>query len=162
LVAQKLARVVTILSERIAWSKPLAQAKRMRQWALEAEEILDGRWAQGEVVISNATVGQRLDTWRATKAAQLRTRSLVPVERECLKEFLQQLSNLRPYLVQCYDREGFPRTNNDMERSIRSLKTRYRRISGRKNWNSYSARLWAVCGVLRVVGARCDQAATPG
>jgi hypothetical protein len=139
-VAQKLARVVTILTERAAWSKPLAQVKRMRQWVLEAEEILDGRWAQGEIVISNATVGQRLDTWRAALAVQLRTGSLAPVERECLKEFLQQLSNLRPYLVQCYNREGFPRTNNDMERSIRSLKTRYRRISGRKNWNSYLLR----------------------
>jgi hypothetical protein len=57
LVAQKLARVVTILSERIAWSKPLAQAKRMRQWALEAEESLDGRWAQGEVVKSQCHGG---------------------------------------------------------------------------------------------------------
>jgi hypothetical protein len=139
-VAQKLARVVTILTERTAWSKPLAQVKRMRQWVLEAEQILDGSGVQGEVEISNAMVGQRLDTWRATKASQLRTGRLSPVERECLKAFLQQLSNLRPYLVQCYDREGFPRTNNDMERSIRSLKTRYRRINGRKNWNSYLLR----------------------
>ena len=45
-----------------------------------------------------------------------------------------------PHLVQCYDREGFPRTNNEMERSIRGLKTRYRRISGRKNWNAYVLR----------------------
>jgi hypothetical protein len=139
-VAQKLARVGTILTERTAWSKPLAQVKRMRQWVLEAEQILDGSGGQGEVEISNALVGQRLDTWRATLAGRLRAGSLAPVERECLKEFLQQISNLRPYLVQCYDQEGFPRTNNDMERSIRRLKTRYRRISGRKNWNSYLLR----------------------
>ncbi len=50
------------------------------------------------------------------------------------------LSNLRPHLILCYDREQFPRTNNEMERSIRGLKTRYRRISGRKNWNSYLLR----------------------
>jgi hypothetical protein len=50
------------------------------------------------------------------------------------------LSNLRPYLVQCYDRRDFPRTNNDMERSIRGLKTQYRRVSGRKNWNAYLLR----------------------
>jgi hypothetical protein len=159
-VSQKLERLVTILSERTAWSKPLAHVKRMRQWVLEAEEILDGSRVQGKAGISTATVGQRLDAWRTTKAAQLRTSALALVEQECLKEFLQQLSNLRPYLVQCYDRKGFPRTNNDMERSIRSLKTRYRRISGRKNWNNYSARLWALRGVLRVVGARCNQTAT--
>ncbi len=42
--------------------------------------------------------------------------------------------------MQCYDREDFPRTNNDMERSIRGLKTQYRRVSGRKNWNAYLLR----------------------
>jgi len=47
---------------------------------------------------------------------------------------------MRPHLIQCYDREGLPRTNNDMEGFIRSLKTRYRRISGRKNWNRYLLR----------------------
>src|SRR5450755_4300187 len=54
--------------------------------------------------------------------------------------FLQVLSNLRSLLMQCYDREDFPRTNNDMERSIRGLKTQYRRVSGRKNWNAYLLR----------------------
>jgi len=53
---------------------------------------------------------------------------------------LQVLSNLRPYLVQCYDHKDFPRTNNAMERSIRALKTQYRRVSGRKNWNAYLLR----------------------
>lgn len=33
-----------------------------------------------------------------------------------------------------------PRTNNDMEGFIRSVKTRYRRVSGRKNWNRYLIR----------------------
>src|SRR6266700_3162778 len=44
------------------------------------------------------------------------------------------------HLVQCYDRQDFPRTNNDLERSIRGLKTQYRRVSGRKNWNAYLLR----------------------
>jgi hypothetical protein len=33
-----------------------------------------------------------------------------------------------------------PRTNNEMELTIRAIKTRYRRISGRKNWNGYLLR----------------------
>ena len=41
---------------------------------------------------------------------------------------------------ECYDRENFPRTNNETEGSIRKIKTRYRRISGRKNWNKYLLR----------------------
>ena len=90
--------------------------------------------------MSNATVGSRLDSWREQMARHLSDGTLCKLERECLTEFLQVLSNLRPHLVQCYDREEFPRTNNDMERSIRRLKTRYRRISGRKNWNAYLLR----------------------
>ena len=40
--AQKLARLQTIVGERAAWAQPLAQLRRMRQWVLEAEQILDG------------------------------------------------------------------------------------------------------------------------
>ena len=112
----------------------------MHGWVLAVDHLLDESLAQPGEVVSNATVGSRLDAWRAQMAPQLTDGTLSELERECLTEFLQVLSNLRPYLVQCYDREDFPRTNNDMERSIRGLKTRYRRISGRKNWNAYLLR----------------------
>jgi hypothetical protein len=85
-------------------------------------------------------VGSRLDSWRERMSTYLMDDSLSQLEHECLSEFLHVLSNLRPPLVQCYDREDFPRTNNDMERSIRGLKTQYRRVSGRKNWNAYLLR----------------------
>ena len=140
LSAQKLARLQAIVAERAAWSEPLAQVKRMHQWVLDVEHILDGSWAQPGEVVSNATVGSRLDGWREQMAKLLTDGTLSGLERECLTEFLQVLSNLRPYLVQCYNRKDFPRTNNEMERSIRGLKTRYRRISGRKNWNAYLLR----------------------
>ena len=138
--AQKLARLQAIVAERAAWASQLAQVKRMHGWVLEVEHILDGSWAQPGEVVSNATVGSRLDGWREQMAPHLTDGTLSELERECLTEFLQVLSNLRPYLVQCYDREDFPRTNNEMERSIRGLKTQYRRISGRKNWNAYLLR----------------------
>lgn len=140
LCAQKLARLQTIVAERATWADQLAQVKRLHGWLLEVEHLLDARPAQEGVVLSNATVGSRLDRWREQMASRLSDGSLSECEREYLSEFLQVLSNLRPYLVQCYDREEFPRTNNDMESSIRRLKTRYRRISGRKNWNAYVLR----------------------
>jgi hypothetical protein len=58
----------------------------------------------------------------------------------CLGHLLKVLTHLKPGLVQCYDLVGFPRTNNDMERTIRAMKMHYRRISGRKNWNAYLLR----------------------
>jgi len=139
-VSQKLARLTAIVAERTAWENQLAQVKRMRQWVLDAEHILDGSWAQAGEVVTNETVGSRLDAWRQALAAHLSDGTLCELEQVCLTQFLQVLSNLRSHLVQCYDRKDFPRTNNAMERSIRGLKTRYRRISGRKNWNSYLLR----------------------
>ncbi len=140
LVAQKLTRLQTIVAERAAWTDQLAQIKRLHGWLLEVEHLLDESLVpQGEVV-SNVTVASRLDSWQEQMASRLSDGSLSELERECLTECFHMLSNLRPYLMQCYDRQDFPRTNNDMERSIRGLKTQYRRVSGRKNWNAYLLR----------------------
>lgn len=136
LCAQKLRRLQTIVAERTAWADQLAQIKRLHGWLLEVEHLLDERLGPTGEVVSNLLVGSRLDGWRKRMSTYLTAGALSQLERECLTEFLQVLSNLRPHLVQCYDREDFPRTNNDMERSIRGLKTQYRRVSGRKNWNS--------------------------
>lgn len=112
----------------------------MRQWVVDAEHILDGSWATAEETVSNEQVARRFDHWREGLAEQLSDGTLSSIEQSGLEQFLQVLSNLRRYLIHCYDCQEFPRTNNDTERSIRALKTRYRRISGRKNWNSYLLR----------------------
>jgi hypothetical protein len=140
LCAQKLLRLQTIVAERTAWADQLAQVKRLHGWLLEVEHLLDASLVPPGEGVSNLLVGSRLDSWRQRMSTYLTVGSLSQLERECLTEFLQVLSNLRPHLVQCYDREDFPRTNNDMERSIRGLKTQYRRVSGRKNWNAYLLR----------------------
>ena len=134
---QKLARLKTIVEERSQWAEQLASVKRMQQWVLDAEHILDGSWAKPGERLSNQKVGRRFDRWRKQLARSLAEGSWTPVERTCLEQFLHVLENRRPHLILCYDRQQFPRTNNEMERSIRGIKTRYRRISGRKNWNSY-------------------------
>jgi Transposase IS66 family len=140
LCAQKLARLQSIVAQRAAWAEPLAQIKRLYGWLLEVEHLLDRSLAAEGETLSNVTVGTRLDRWREHMSRQLTDGSLSQLEHECLREFLQVLSNLRSHLVQCYDHQDFPRTNNDMERSIRGLKTQYRRVSGRKNWNAYLLR----------------------
>ncbi len=138
--AQKLARLQAIVAERAVWADQLAQVKRLHGWLLEVEHLLDESLVPAGEVLSNVTVGNRLDSWRERMSTQLMDGPLSELERECLTEFLHVLSNLRPHLVQCYDRQDFPRTNNEMERSIRGLKTQYRRVSGRKNWNAYLLR----------------------
>jgi hypothetical protein len=140
LCAQKLARLQAFVAERTLWAEALTQVKHLHGWLLEVEHLLDRSLEVEGEVVNNVTVGARLDQWRERMSRQLTEGSLAPLEQEGLREFLQVLSNLRPYLVQCYDHKDFPRTNNDMERRIRALKTQYRRVSGRKNWNAYLLR----------------------
>ena len=162
------------MQEREQWGGHIESLKRMRQWVLDAERILDGSWAESpehptseadhpDVLpynpknkkekhryqkkqyrknerVTNEEVAVRFDRWRQEQALQLQDPTLPVLERECLEHFLNVLDNLRSYLIQCYDREDFPRTNNETEGSIRKIKTRYRRISGRKNWNKYLLR----------------------
>ena len=94
LCAQKLARLQTIVAERTAWAEQLAQIKRLHGWLLEVEHLLDESLVPEGEVVSNVAVGNRLDSWRERMAAQLTEGSLSELERECLTEFLQVLSNL--------------------------------------------------------------------
>ena len=110
---QKLARLQQLVALRSNWAEQIEQVKRMRQWILDAEHILSGSWAQAGEAVSNENVSQRFDAWRTSLAVRLTDGTLSAVEMECLAPCLQVLTNLRPYLIQCYDHEEFPRTNNE-------------------------------------------------
>ena len=113
----------------------------MQTWVIETEHILAGDWATEEEGLTNQAVAERFDAWLATLQAQLASsENLTETEKECLTHFLKVSLSLRPRLICCYDIAGLPRTNNEMEGYIRGLKTRYRRVSGRKNWNAYLLR----------------------
>ena len=122
------------------WREGLDCVRRMHGWLLEAEAILSGSWAGGEEEVTNAGVALRFDTWVATLKGEASGEHLTETEQRCLRHFLHVTASLRPQLIQCYDVVGLPRTNNDMEGFIRAIKTRYRRVSGRKNWNRYLLR----------------------
>jgi hypothetical protein len=138
--------------QRNIWREQIERCKRMRQWVLDAEHLLDGSWANIPIkddnslenhvkfALTNKEVEVRFDQFLQTVGQKLVDEEMDQTERDCLKEFLRVLTGLRPHLIQCYDVANFPRTNNEMEGSIRRVKARYRRISGRKNWNSYLLR----------------------
>lgn len=115
----------------------LASISMMHTWVIEAETILSGSWAQHPEEITNQAVGQLFDAYLNRLFQFLNGEEIAEDEKGRLGELFRVLKHLRPGLIQCYDIEGFPRTNNDMERTIRAIKMQYRRISGRKNWNTY-------------------------
>lgn len=123
------------------WQEKMFQIQRMQTWVIETAHILAGEWAKEGEVLTNQAVAERFDAWLATLQAHLSSEeNLTEGEKECLTHFLKVSRSLRPRLISCYDLPGLPRTNNDMEGYIRGLKTRYRRVSGRKNWNAYLLR----------------------
>jgi hypothetical protein len=162
LCAQKLARLQAIVAERTAWTEQLAQVNRLYGWLLEVEHLLDGSLVPAGEVVSNVTVGNRLDSWRERMTTQLMDGPLSELERECLTEFLQVLSNLRPHLVQCYDRKDFPRTNNDMERSIRGRKHAVSPCEWSQELECLFVALRALCGLRGLVGARYGSSKASG
>lgn len=131
---------MTLVERRRKWADQMAQVRRMRGWIIQTEHILAGEWISGEEKLSNELVASRFDQWCSELEQLRRSDQLSKVEQGCLTHFLKITAKLRPHLIQCYSLEGLPRTNNDMESYIRNLKTRYRRVSGRKNWNSYLLR----------------------
>ena len=138
--AAKLARLKALVARREQWRAELDGIRRMHARVLEAEAILSGSWASAEEGVTNAGVAARLDAWLAQLGQVVGQEHLTETERRCLHHFLHVTRSLRPQLIQCYDVAGLPRTNNDMEGFIRGIKTRYRRLSGRKNWNRYLLR----------------------
>ena len=136
----KLERLKELAGRRTLWQDQIASLKRMRQWVLGAEDILSARWADSKQVLTNALVAARFESWWNQLAESRHSEGYSQQERQCLEHFVPTTQSLRPHLIQCYEVVGLPRTNNEMERYIRSLKTRYRRISGRKNWNNYLLR----------------------
>jgi hypothetical protein len=118
----------------------LSSIKMMREWIVDAEHILDGSWAVRPEEITNQAVGQRFDTYLVRLSHFMNGEERTEDEKTRLGELFRALNHLRPGLIQCYDIAGFPRTNNDMERAIRAIKMRYRRMNGRKSWNAYLLR----------------------
>ncbi|HLZ57789.1 MAG TPA: hypothetical protein VKR06_12640 [Ktedonosporobacter sp.] len=130
----------TIVSLHEEKKELLARIASMRTWVLEVEHIFDGSWANQAEEITNAEVGKRFDAYLERLSRFVQAEERTEDEQFRLGHLLKVLTHLRPGLVQCYDIKGFPRTNNEMERTIRAIKMHYRRISGRKNWNSYLLR----------------------
>jgi len=140
-VKQKLERLHTILDMRFTWKEKAQQVERMQTWIVTTEEILAGKQLPDGEAASGERIGSQLDAWIGSCAAYLaQPNPLSNTEQECLREFVRISQSLRPRLTHCYDVAGLPRTNNAMEGYIRHLKTRYRRISGRKSWNAYLLR----------------------
>lgn len=121
----------TVVALRAPFAADLACLRTGQAWLLQAEALLS---QQGD----QRTQEQSLASWLAGVARN--SRHLPPPYSECLAHFVGVLTRMQPHLLVWTATAGLPRTNNDLERFIRAMKTRYRRMSGRKNWQAYLLR----------------------
>lgn len=143
-MSAKRTRLLEVIARREQWRDELNLVRRLHGNVLAAEGILSGATLEKKgQSVTNASVEQRYEQWCEELRERLNSVALIETERRCLTHFLHVTKNMNSRLFNCYDLEAMPRTNNDMEGFIRSVKTRYRRISGRKNWNRYLIRYGA-------------------
>jgi hypothetical protein len=76
------------VAQRSAWAEQLEQVKRMRQWVLDAEHILNGSWATAEEALSNEHVSRRFDRWWQTMNEHRTDGTLGSTEQDCLPTIL--------------------------------------------------------------------------
>jgi hypothetical protein len=126
----------TILRLRAPFAADLACLRTGQAWLLEADAVLSAAGAAEQPSAAQPVL--TFATWRDRVAR--RARRLPPPYAHCLAHFVGVLTRMQPHLFAWTRHANVPRTNNDLERFIRAMKTRYRRMSGRKNWQSYLLR----------------------
>ncbi len=85
------------------------------------------------------SVSQAVDHYLKDLLEQVQQSGTVE-DLEAANQVNQIIRNLWWGLFTCYEVEGLPRTDNDLEQFIRRVKTGQRRISGRKNVHDFILR----------------------
>jgi hypothetical protein len=118
-------------------------------WVQEAAEILENR-ARETAALVRSRYAALLERMRAQTEA-------VGTLQGAVEQFLKVTQSYWPGLFHCYDVQGLPRTNNDIEHFFGTVRHRERRCSGRKR---ASATL-VVRGAVRVLAATAPCSLTP-
>jgi len=121
----------------------VARLRRQRQWLIDLEHHLDPEQqppptASG-VIQAVEQFLQELDAWAQTEAD--------PADQKVVTHIQAIVRSFWWGLFVCYDIDGLPRTNNELERFMRQLKTGQRRITGRKKVHDWIVRYgsYAAC-----------------
>jgi hypothetical protein len=118
-----------------------AEIRLAQGWVLDVEEILaDYPRAAGDEQRPSQQVATKLDTY----LRQLEAQTDLPEQMAAWRDHLILiLRRLWPGLFHCYDQPLLPRTNNDLEVFLGSLKRGRRRNTGRKGTQDYLLRYGA-------------------
>lgn len=130
-----------ITKRRLPFSAQVDRHRRQRQWLIDLEHLLD---PEREPPKTSASVTQAVDRYLTDLTNQNHD-----TEDQRVADRINQI--FRSFwwgLFACYNVEGMPRTNNELERCIRQIKMGYRRVSGRKNVHDFVIRYGAYAALV--------------
>ncbi len=134
--------MIVLTKQRVPFAAQVERYRRQRQWLIDLEHLLD---PERDPPKSSASVRQAVDRY----LVDLTTRSTHDTEDQRVADHINQI--FRSFwwgLFTCYDVEGLPRTNNELERFIRQIKMGHRRVSGRKNVHDFIIRYGAYAALV--------------
>lgn len=135
-------RLLALAKHRLPFAAQVDRYRRQRQWLIDLDHLLD---PERDLPKSSASVRQAVDRY----LIGLTTRSTHDAEDQRVANHINQI--FRSFwwgLFTCYDVEGLPRTNNELERFIRQIKMGHRRVSGRKNVHDFIIRYGAYAALV--------------
>jgi len=137
-----LRRLIALAKHRLPFSVQVERYRRQRQWLIDLDHLLD---PECDPPKNSTSVKQAVDRY----LTDLATRATHDTEDRLIAHHINQ--TFRGFwwgLFTCYDVEGLPRTNNELERFIRQIKMGYRRVSGRKNVHDFIIRYGAYAALV--------------
>ena len=141
-----LRRLIKITDCRLPFADQVAQLRRQRQWLIDLEHLLDLSKQSEQPPLTSRRVAQAVDRYLTELLAQVVFDGDEEDQRVAM-HINRTFRNRWWGLFTCYDVEDLPRTNNELERYMRQIKTGQRRVSGRKNVHDFIIRYgrYAAC-----------------
>ena len=137
-----LRRLIVITRYRLPFTTQIERYRKQRQWLIDLEHLLD---PERDPLKTSASVRQTVDGY----LMDLSSCNALDVEDQQVAKHINQIFHSFWWgLFTCYDVEGLPRTNNELERFIRQIKMRHRRVSGRKNVHDFVIRYGAYAALI--------------
>jgi len=124
----------------------VAQLRCQRQWLIDLEHLLDPPEPSDQPPPTSQSVTQAVDRYLTKLLAQVTADR--DEEDQRVAAHIDQTFRERWWgLFTCYEVDGLPRTNNELERYMRRIKSGQRRIVGRKNVHDFIIRYgrYAAC-----------------
>jgi hypothetical protein len=141
-----LRRLIKIADCRLPFADQVARLRQQRQWLIDLEHLLDPSKQPEQPPPTGQSVARAIDHYLTKLLAQVATVGDEGDQRVAA-HINQTFRNRWWGLFTCYDVENLPRTNNDLERYMRRIKTGQRRVSGHKNVHDFLIRYgrYAAC-----------------